>query len=225
MAERTQFPMTVMLSARDMKTEAAFFTETLGFTMKEAWPDRENPLWANFVMDRQSVMLGALMSPQDAEKMCAGDAGAMKYMKTLHDEFQANRPGVGVMIYIQVPDVDAYHARVAAKHGERVSAPKTQFYGQREFALQDPEGYRFMFYTPVKMEQCQSCGMPLADAKPGQLYCPYCADEKGSLKPYETIFEGTVSGYFMGTMKMSRADAERAAREHLKKMPAWAGRV
>jgi len=224
MAERQQYPLTVMLTARDMKKETKFLTETLGFTMGEAWPDRENPMWANFLLDRQSVMVGALMSPDDAAKMCAGDEGALTYMKTLHDEFQANRPGVGVMIYIEVRDVDAYHARVAAKYLEHVSKPKTQFYGQREFALQDPEGYRFMFYTPVKMAQCQSCGMPLADAKPGQMYCPYCADEKGNLKPYETIFEGTVSGYFMGMMKMSRADAEKAARERLKKMPAWAGR-
>lgn len=224
MAERKQFPLAVMLTVRDMKKAAAFFTETLGFTMREAWPTREAPMWANFVMAGQSVMLGALMPLEETEKMCAGDEGALAYMKTLHDEFQGNRPGVGAMIYIEVPDVDAYHAQTTAKGAQHTSKPKTQFYGQREFALQDPEGYRFMFYAPVKMEQCQSCGMPLADAKPGQMYCHYCTDEKGSLKPYETVFEGTVSGYFVGMMKMSRSDAEAAAREHLKKMPAWMGR-
>ena len=225
MAERKQYPLAVMLTARDMRLETKFLTETLGFTMNEAWPDRENPMWANFLLDGQSVMVGSLMSVQDAEKMCAGDEGALTYMRTLHDEFESNRPGVGVMIYIRVPDVDAFHARVAAKYQQHVGKPKTQFYGQREFALQSPAGYRYMFYAPVKMEQCQSCGMPLADAKHGQMYCQYCTDEKGTLKTFETVFEGTVSGYFMGMMKMSRTDAEKAAHEHLKKMPAWKGMV
>jgi uncharacterized glyoxalase superfamily protein PhnB len=214
-----------MLTARDMKKETAFFTETLGFTMKEAWPDRENPAWANFLLDGQSVMLSGLMSIEETEKMCADDPGALAYMKTLHDEFQANRPGVGTLIYIEVPDVDAYHARVTSKGAQHASQPKTQFFGQRDFALQTPAGYRFTFYTVVKMEQCQSCGMPLADAQPGQMYCQYCTDEKGNLKPYETVFEGTVNGYYIGMMKMPRPEAEKAAREHLKKMPAWMGRT
>jgi len=49
-------------------------------------------------------------------------------------------------------------------------------------------------------------------------------DAKGQLKPYEQVFEGTVTGYFMGMQKMARKEAEKAAREHLAKMPAWANR-
>jgi uncharacterized glyoxalase superfamily protein PhnB len=214
-----------MLTSRDTKRAVAFYRDVLGFELEQAWPDKEDPIWANLLLDRQAVMISALMSPADAEKMCGDDPGALAYMKTLHDEFQSNKPSVGVMIYLEVPDVDAYHARVTAKGAKNTSAPKTQFYGQREFAMQDPDGYRLMFYTLVKMEQCQSCAMPMADAKPGQLYCQYCTDEKGNLKPYEVVFEGTVSGYFMAMQKMSRPDAERAAREHLRKMPAWAGRT
>jgi uncharacterized glyoxalase superfamily protein PhnB len=223
--QRTHYPIAVMLTARDMKRTTAFFRDTLGFTLEQAWPDKENPMWANFLLDGQSVMFSALMSSADVEKMCAGDPEAIRYMKTLSDEFQSNRPGCGVCIYIQVPDVDAFHARVTSKGVTNASKPKNQFYGQRDFGLQDPEGYRFIFYTAIKMTNCQSCGMPLADAHPGQLYCQYCTDEKGKLRPYEQVFEGTVTGYFMGMQKMARPDAERAAREHLKTMPAWAGRT
>ena len=74
------------------------------------------------------------------------------------------------------------------------------------------------------MESCQSCGMPLSDAEPGQMYCQYCTDEQGQLRTYETVLEGTIQGYFMGMQKMSREEAELAAREHLAKMPAWQGR-
>jgi hypothetical protein len=56
------------------------------------------------------------------------------------------------------------------------------------------------------------------------MYCQYCSDEKGKLRPYEQVFEGTVTGYFMGMQKMPGPAAEKAAKEHLAKMPAWQGR-
>ena len=71
------------------------------------------------------------------------------------------------------------------------------------------------------MESCQSCGMPLTDAALGQMYCQYCVDESGKLRPYEAILEGTISGYFMGMQKMERGAAEVAAKEHLSRLPAW----
>ena len=45
--------------------------------------------------------------------------------------------------------------------------------------------------------------------------------DKGQLRPYEDILEGTITGYFMGMQNMERAEAEVAAKEHLGKMPAW----
>jgi uncharacterized glyoxalase superfamily protein PhnB len=102
--------------------------------------------------------------------------------------------------------------------------PTTQFYGLRDLVVVDPDGFVLDFYTPVAMADCQSCGMPLTDGKPGQMYCQYCVDEKGALRPYEQVFEGTVNGYFIGHMKMARKDAETAATVHLAKMPAWGAR-
>lgn len=216
-------PMSVMFTSKDMNKSVAFYRDTLGFTLAESWPSPEAPKWANLMLDGQSVMLGADMSPEDAAKMCGGDEGAATYMKTLCEEFKSNKPGVGIVTYVTVKDVDAYHKTVTSR-GLKAPPPKTQFYGIRDFAIQDPDGYRLMFFTVVAMETCQSCGMPLSDAKPGQTYCGYCSDETGKLKPYEIVLEGTTRGYFMEHMKMPRPEAEKAAREHLKKMPAWAGR-
>ena len=56
------------------------------------------------------------------------------------------------------------------------------------------------------------------------MYCEYCTDDKGTLKPYEAVLEGTTVGYFMAMQKLKRPEAETAARSHLSKMPAWAGR-
>jgi hypothetical protein len=77
---------------------------------------------------------------------------------------------------------------------------------------------------PVSLELCQSCGLPLGDARPGQIYCRHCTDERGQLRPFDDVLEGTTVGYFMGMRQMERPAAEQAAREHLAKMPAWSGR-
>ena len=73
-------------------------------------------------------------------------------------------------------------------------------------------------------DRCQSCGKPLANVEPGMMYCEYCTDEKGQLRPYEQVLEGTTTGYFMAMQKMPRKDAEKAAKTHLATMPAWKNR-
>ena len=66
---------------------------------------------------------------------------------------------------------------------------------------------------------CESCGMTIDDGT----YCEHCTDDKGALRSFEQVFEGTVTGYFMGMQQMPRDEAEQAAKEHLSKMPAWVG--
>jgi hypothetical protein len=145
-------------------------------------------------------------------------------MRARHEELRTNRAGAGVYVYVQVADVDAHHARAAQKLARGLAAPQSQFYGIREYEIEDPDGYRLMMYTPIAMTSCQSCGMPMKDARAGEMYCAYCTDEQGRLKGYDVVLEGTTTGYFMAMQKMKRPEAEKAARAHLAKMPAWAGR-
>jgi hypothetical protein len=44
------------------------------------------------------------------------------------------------------------------------------------------------------------------------------------LRPYEQVLEGTTTSSFMGMKGMERSAAEKAAREHLGRMPAWKSR-
>ena len=222
MAAEDRSMMSVMVTCRDTKKSAAFYTETLGFEMKESWPSADDPQWANLVLGGQSVMIGGQVDPEKVSQMCQGDEQAMKYWTRASEEFSGNLSGVGIQVYLQVPDVDAYRAEIGAKGIQPLIDVKSQFYGIRDFIIEDPDGYRLVFFTPITMESCQSCGMPLTEAEPGQMYCAHCTNEKGELRPYEQIFEGTVTGYFMQMQKMDRPSAETAAKEHLAKMPAWA---
>ncbi len=222
--ECNQYPNCVMLTCKDMGRSIAFYKNVLGFELKECWPDEKNPQWANLVLDRQSIMMGGDCDP-DTAKACGDVTAEQKtWWRERHQAWQKNAPGVGLFLYLTVPDVDAYFATVKDRGGKPATTPQTQFYGLRDFAIADPDGYQLVMYTPVAMASCQSCGMPLKDGKPGQMYCGYCTDEKGQLKPYETVLQGTIHGYFMGMMHMEKPAAEKAAREHLSKMPAWRSR-
>ena len=218
------YPNSVGLTVKDMKATLAFYRDKLGFKLRECWPDEKNPMWMSLELDKQTLMFGASMSSAQCADMMKDNQAAAKFHGKIADAYAKNAHGVGVNIYVTVPDVDAYSKQIEKRGAKPELPPTSQFYGLRDIVLTDPDGYVLTFYTPIKMSSCQSCGMPLKDAEPGQMYCGYCTDEKGKLRPYEQVFEGTVSGYFMQMQKMPRKDAEKAAQEHLAKMPAWSQR-
>lgn len=54
-----------------------------------------------------------------------------------------------VEIYLEVDDVDAYHAEVAGR-GVAIAQPlTTQWWGDRNFAVTDPAGHLIWFWTTV----------------------------------------------------------------------------
>jgi catechol 2,3-dioxygenase-like lactoylglutathione lyase family enzyme len=214
------FPLCIMLTCRNMPKSVAFYRDTLGFTLEHSWPEGDAPMWANMMLDRQSIMLGASMDPGQAPD-CGGDAATKALHQKLYDDFKGNKPGIGFMTYVLVPDVDAFHSRLSKAGLKPEVKPTTQFYGIRDFSVLDPDGYRLIFYSPVVMTSCGSCGIPLTDAQEGEMYCRHCVDAQGKLKSYDDVLEGTIQGYFMEMQKMPRAKAEVAARAHLAKMPAW----
>jgi uncharacterized glyoxalase superfamily protein PhnB len=221
MGNRPHDPMSIAFTVKDMKKTIDFYTKTLGFDLEASWPDDKNPMWANLMLGTQSIMIGPQMKAADVTKMCGGDPPRAKLMGTLAEEAEKSKLGAGTCVYLSVPDIDKFHATVTKKGLKTDCQPQNQFYGIRDFPVRDPDGYCLIFYTTIKMDNCQSCAMPMKDAKPGAMFCEYCTDSKGQLKPFETVLEGTTTGYFMAMQKMPRDKAEAAAREHLAKMPAW----
>ncbi|MHC4822524.1 MAG: VOC family protein [Planctomycetota bacterium] len=221
MSGPAQFPNSIMLTANSLQESIAFYVDVCGFTVKESWPEGNDPMWANLDLGGQSVMIGSAMQPEQVEGMCAEEPKELEWHKTAATEFQEHPAGIGAYLYLKVDDVDAFHAKVIERGGKPITDPKSQFYGLRVFGIHDPTGYRLLFYSPLAMENCQSCGMPMTDAEPGLMYCDYCTDEEGKLRSFEDVLEGTIQGYFMGMQKMERGEAEVAAKEMLAKMPAW----
>lgn len=76
---------------------------------------------------------------------------------------------------------------------------------------------------------CEACGMPLnkkedfAQGDENSKFCLYCANEDGSIKSCEEIFEGGVQ-FFMSQIGEDRQMAEKATRKNMNMQPYWQGK-
>ncbi len=69
-------------------------------------------------------------------------------------EFQkeANLPnkGAGLFLYISVEDVDAFYQGIIEKGLKPSNEPRDWPWGNREFVLRDPDGYKLVFFKRNK---------------------------------------------------------------------------
>jgi catechol 2,3-dioxygenase-like lactoylglutathione lyase family enzyme len=58
--------------------------------------------------------------------------------------------GRGMYVYVAVADVDATYARLVAKGVAPISEPRDWEWGNREFVVKDPDGYKLCFWQRVR---------------------------------------------------------------------------
>ena len=124
--------LTPNLLVADVSRSLAFYVDMLGFSRGMTVPDA-----APFVFG--SVTL-------DAVEIFFNEAGtAVKEYPSL-----AGRPiGASGTMFIEMDDVDAYHAALRGKV-TIVMPLVTQWYGLKEFAIVDPDGYLITFAERVQ---------------------------------------------------------------------------
>jgi len=123
--------VTPNLLVRDIARSTTFYRDVLGFQIKQTVPDQAPFVFVWLERDGVPVFLN---DPAAAEKDLTGAAA---------------RPSGGTAtLYFVLTDVDAYHATVAP-HAKVVMELKTQFYGMREFAVEDPDGHLLTFAERV----------------------------------------------------------------------------
>jgi catechol 2,3-dioxygenase-like lactoylglutathione lyase family enzyme len=123
--------VTPNLLVRDIDRSTAFYRDVLGFTIKQTVPDL--PPFVFVWLERDGVPV-FLNDPRAVE----------------HDFPGATvRPAGGTAtLFFVVSGVDAFHEAVAART-TIVMPLKTQFYGMREFAVEDPDGHLLTFAERV----------------------------------------------------------------------------
>jgi len=62
----------------------------------------------------------------------------------------ASEKGRGMYIYIKVDDVDAKYKELSALGVQQITEPKNWDWGNREFIVKDPDGYKLCFWSPAK---------------------------------------------------------------------------
>lgn len=143
-------PNALSLTVASVPRSVAFYEDKLGFKMVESFPSADKPVWANLVLGSQSVMLCELPTLQEARQR-GMDQGEIELLKQDARALARGALGVGVSYYVQVKNVDAFARRLKKKRLRPLLPPKTQVYGVRDCHLTDLDGYRLVFYTPVKV--------------------------------------------------------------------------
>jgi uncharacterized glyoxalase superfamily protein PhnB len=199
------------LAVRNMKQTIRFYRDSLGFKIGMAFPDADNPEYADLSKDEMVLML-----------IPAKNVGIGNKEKL----------GIGVNLYMQIDgDIDEYYSELKNKGIKIVVDIKDEPYGIRDFTVEDIDGYKLTFNQVSKaVKACMSCGMPMTKPEEfgggnsGNLYCVYCSKPDGSLKSYKDVFEGMVN-FMITSQKMDRKTAESAVKERMSQMPAWSGRA
>jgi lactoylglutathione lyase len=123
--------VTPNLLVQNIDRSASFYRDVLGFAVKESVPEAAPFVFLWMERDGVSVFLN---DPKAVEHDLPG---------------AASRPAGGTAtMYFIVTGVDALHAQVAA-HAQVVMPLKTQFYGMREFSVDDPDGHLLTFAERV----------------------------------------------------------------------------
>lgn len=125
--------VTPNLVVADVERSLAFYRDVLGFAVTATVPDAGPFAFAWMQRDDVSVFLNSLASVRDE-----------------HSEL-ASRPIGGtatLFIVLEADDVaggvDALFSSVSPR-ARVIMQPKNQFYGMREFGVEDPDGYVIFF--------------------------------------------------------------------------------
>jgi len=120
--------LTPNLVVRDVEASMEFYCRVLGFQRGQTVPEQ-----APYVFG--IVTNGAVEIFFNDQKAVAAE----------HPDLGTRPVGGALTLYIEVQGIEGLFKNVQ-KHGVRITMPmKEQFYGMREFGMEDPEGWEITF--------------------------------------------------------------------------------
>jgi catechol 2,3-dioxygenase-like lactoylglutathione lyase family enzyme len=108
----------------------ADFYEALGFEFDKREPDHVAARLGEFWID---------FHPQDKEDK-----------PEFQQEANLDNKGAGLFLYIKVDNVDKTFHTLITKHLRPSNEPRDWPWGNREFIIRDPDGYKLVFYHELK---------------------------------------------------------------------------
>ena len=124
--------VTPNLVVTNVERSLAFYRDVLGFAVTATVPDAAPFAFAWMQRDGVSVFLNSQASVQEHAELASRAIGGTA---TLFIVIEADDVAGGI---------DALFASIASR-ARVVMQPKDQFYGMREFGIEDPDGYVIFF--------------------------------------------------------------------------------
>jgi uncharacterized glyoxalase superfamily protein PhnB len=121
------------IGVSDPKASLAFFEETFGFERTPTVIEEGGKIMHAEMKFLETVIMFGPVDAFDPPVRTPRQAGAV--------------PPVGFYVYCK--DVDALFLRAKQTGAHIVSVPKDQFYGDRNFTVEDRDGYRWTFGQKV----------------------------------------------------------------------------
>ena len=122
--------VTPNLVVANMEKSLTFYRDTLGFSVSQTVPDKAPFIFAWMKRDDADIFLNANMPPQPGEP----------------DLYAGKTVGGGTLsLYLVMEGIDDLYAKVQQQKVPIVIAMHKQFYGMKEFAVHDPDGYLLIF--------------------------------------------------------------------------------
>ena len=116
----------ILLYVQDISASKEFY-EKLGFEISEYDDAGFNALLGNFAIQ-------------------CYDQEQVEFKK----DFEGVEKGAGVFFSILVENIDDYYKQLIENGITPSSEPRDWEWGNREFVAKDPDGYRYVFYTPIE---------------------------------------------------------------------------
>jgi uncharacterized glyoxalase superfamily protein PhnB len=127
--------VTPNLIVADMEKSLKFYRDVLGFTVSQTVPPDKGPFIFAWMQHGDAVVfLNQRMPPQPGQP----------------DLFAGRQIGGTLSLYIAMEGIDEFLKTVEG-HGVKLAVPlHKEFYGMKEFAVYDPDGYLLIFAERVE---------------------------------------------------------------------------
>lgn len=123
------YKVTPNLIVADMEKSLKFYRDVLGFTVSRTVPDKAPFIFAWMKRGESDIFLNQHMPPQPGQP----------------DLFAGRQIGGTLSMYIAVEGIDELLKTVEGQ-GVKIAVPlHKEFYGMKEFAVFDPDGYLIIF--------------------------------------------------------------------------------
>ena len=126
--------VTPNLVCADMEKSLRFYRDALGFSVSQTVPDKAPFIFAWMKRDDADIFLNQHMPPQPGQP----------------DLYAGRQVGGTMSMYMALEGIDELFKKAEGSGTKVVIPMHTEFYGMKEFAVHDPDGYLVIFAEQVK---------------------------------------------------------------------------